>query len=172
MSWFLKQKDRLTTIHPDMSETMIHKRISRRCGGDLENAIKSRCIEPFSTEDYIDAMEDLTTRTKIGGNWYKPPIDNKTSGKQISKHNKSHDKSPLKCHKFESKSHFTNNFTKKTRINEIEIINKDDTKEANDVSLHESDSEPSEEEELTEKLSIEKTNVSFEVTEVHTKLPQ
>ncbi|MBW0460915.1 hypothetical protein O181_000630 [Austropuccinia psidii MF-1] len=68
MSWFLKQKDRLTALHPDMSETMIHKRILRKCGGDLEHAIGSRCIEPFSTEDYINAMEDITTRTKIGRN--------------------------------------------------------------------------------------------------------
>ncbi|MBW0518007.1 hypothetical protein O181_057722 [Austropuccinia psidii MF-1] len=66
MSWFLKQKDRLTAIHPDMSETIIHKRILRKCGNDLEHAIRSRCIEPCSTEDYINAMEDITTRTK---NW-------------------------------------------------------------------------------------------------------
>ncbi|MBW0546881.1 hypothetical protein O181_086596 [Austropuccinia psidii MF-1] len=58
-----------------------------------------------------------------------------------------------------------------TRINEIEI-EKDDTKETNDVHVHESDSEPSEEEELPDELSIENINVSFEVTEVHTHLPQ
>ncbi|MBW0510106.1 hypothetical protein O181_049821 [Austropuccinia psidii MF-1] len=87
MSWFLKQKDRLTALHPDMSETMIHKRILRKCGGDLEHAIRSICIEPFSTEYYINAMEDITTRTKIGRNLYKPPMDNKTSGKPITKLN-------------------------------------------------------------------------------------
>ncbi|MBW0505437.1 hypothetical protein O181_045152 [Austropuccinia psidii MF-1] len=63
MSWFLKQKDRLTALHADMSETMVHKRILRKCGGDLEHAIRSRFIEPCSTEDYINAMEDITTRT-------------------------------------------------------------------------------------------------------------
>ncbi|MBW0512513.1 hypothetical protein O181_052228 [Austropuccinia psidii MF-1] len=51
-------------------------------------------------------------------------------------------------------------------------IEKDDTKETNDVPVHESDSEPSEEEELPDELSIENVNVSFEVTEVHTHLPQ
>ncbi|MBW0479049.1 hypothetical protein O181_018764 [Austropuccinia psidii MF-1] len=66
MSWFLKQKDRLTALHPDMSETMLHKRILKTCGGDLEHAIRSRCIEPFSTEGYINSMEEITTRTKIG----------------------------------------------------------------------------------------------------------
>ncbi|MBW0547586.1 hypothetical protein O181_087301 [Austropuccinia psidii MF-1] len=57
----------------------------------------------------------------------------------------------------------------KTIINEIEI---EDTKETNVVSVHESDSEPSEEEEPPDQLSIEDTNVSFEVTKLHTHLPQ
>ncbi|MBW0570961.1 hypothetical protein O181_110676, partial [Austropuccinia psidii MF-1] len=61
MSWFLKQKDRLTSLHPDMLETMINKRILRKCGGDLEHAIRIRCIEPCSTKDDIDSMEDITT---------------------------------------------------------------------------------------------------------------
>ncbi|MBW0528644.1 hypothetical protein O181_068359 [Austropuccinia psidii MF-1] len=83
MSWFLKQKDRLTALHRNMSETMVHKRILKRCGGDLAHAIRSRCIEPGSTEDYINAMEDITMRTKIGRNWYKPLMDNKPRGKPI-----------------------------------------------------------------------------------------
>ncbi|MBW0481240.1 hypothetical protein O181_020955 [Austropuccinia psidii MF-1] len=61
-SWFLKQKYRLTALHPDMSETVVHKRILGDCGGDLEKTIKSRCIAPFSTEDYIIAMEEITTQ--------------------------------------------------------------------------------------------------------------
>ncbi|MBW0517150.1 hypothetical protein O181_056865 [Austropuccinia psidii MF-1] len=117
-------------------------------------------------------MEDITNRTKIGRNWYKPPIDNKTSGKPISKPNQPQERAPLEFHKCGSKSHLANTFPKKTRINEIEIEKEDDKKEANDVSLHESDSEPLEEEELTDKLSIENINVSFEVTEVHTHLLQ
>ncbi|MBW0529567.1 hypothetical protein O181_069282 [Austropuccinia psidii MF-1] len=152
MSWFLKQKDRLTALHPDMSETMTHKRILRKCGGDLEHAIKSRCIEPCCTADYSNAMEDITTRKKIGRNWYKPPMDNKTSGKPITKPNKPHDKAPFKCHKCGNKA--------------------EDTKETNNLSLHNSNSEPSEEEEVPYELSIENINFSFEVTEVHTHLPQ
>ncbi|MBW0523368.1 hypothetical protein O181_063083 [Austropuccinia psidii MF-1] len=92
-------------------------------------------------------MDDITTRTKIGRNWYKPPMDKKASGKPIPKPNKPHDKNPLKCHKCGSTSHLANNCPKKTRINEIEI-EKYDTKETTDVPVHESDSEPYEEEEL------------------------
>ncbi|MBW0570074.1 hypothetical protein O181_109789 [Austropuccinia psidii MF-1] len=83
MSSFLKQKDRLTALHPDMSETMLHKRILRKCGSNLEHAIRSRCIEPCSTEYYMDSMEDIPTRNKICRNSYKSPIDNTTSGKPI-----------------------------------------------------------------------------------------
>ncbi|MBW0518716.1 hypothetical protein O181_058431 [Austropuccinia psidii MF-1] len=149
MSWFLKQKDRLTALHPDIPETMVHKRILRKCGGDLEHAIRSRCIKPCSTEDYINSMKDITTRTKIGRNQYKLPIDNKAGGKPISKPNKPQHRLPLECQ-----------------------IEKDDTKETNHVHVHESDSVPSEEEELQDEPSIEDINVFFEVTEVHTHLPQ
>ncbi|MBW0503925.1 hypothetical protein O181_043640 [Austropuccinia psidii MF-1] len=172
MSWFLKKEDRLTALHLDMSETMIHKSILRQCGGDLEHAIRSRCIEPFSTEDYINSMEDITTRTKIGRNWYKAPMDNKTSGKPIPNPNKPHDKAPLKCHKCGSTSHLANTCPKKTKINDIEIDKFEDKKETNKLSLHESDSEPSEEDEIPDELGTENIDVSFEVTEVHTHLQQ
>ncbi|MBW0557989.1 hypothetical protein O181_097704 [Austropuccinia psidii MF-1] len=171
MSQFIKQKDRLTAHNPDMSETMVHKRILKKCGGDLEDAIRSRFIVPFSTEDYINAMEDITTRTKISRNWYKFPIYNQNSGKTISKPNKPKERAPLKFHNCGSTSYLANTCPKKTRINEIEIEKDDDTKEANNVSLHESEYEPSEEE-LKDKINIENMNVSFEVTEFYTHLPQ
>ncbi|MBW0460964.1 hypothetical protein O181_000679 [Austropuccinia psidii MF-1] len=68
MSLFFKQKDGLAAINPAISEKMVHKRISRKCSGGLEHAIRSRCIEPCSTEDYINAMEDITTQKQIGIN--------------------------------------------------------------------------------------------------------
>ncbi|MBW0500924.1 hypothetical protein O181_040639 [Austropuccinia psidii MF-1] len=172
MSWYLKQKDRLTALHPDMSEKMVHKRILRNCGGDLEHAIRRRCIEPCYTEDYINSIKDITTRTKIGRNWYKPPMDNNTSGKSITNPNNPHDQAPLKCHKCGSSSHLENTCLKNTRINEIDIDKVEDTKETNNVSLYDSDSEPSEEEEVPEELCIENINVSFVVTGVHTHLPK
>ncbi|MBW0535366.1 hypothetical protein O181_075081 [Austropuccinia psidii MF-1] len=46
LNWFLKQKDRLSALHPDMSDTMIKINIVRKCGGELEHAIKSRCLQP------------------------------------------------------------------------------------------------------------------------------
>ncbi|MBW0541756.1 hypothetical protein O181_081471 [Austropuccinia psidii MF-1] len=40
LTWFLKQKDRLSALHPDMSDTIINMKILRKCGGELEHAIK------------------------------------------------------------------------------------------------------------------------------------
>ncbi|MBW0510272.1 hypothetical protein O181_049987 [Austropuccinia psidii MF-1] len=135
MSWFLKQKNRLTALHPDRSETMIHKRILRKCGGDLEHAIRSRCIEPSSIADYINAMEHITIRTKIVHLIWQT-------------------------------------ISLKRKEYEIEMDKVEDKKEKNNLSLNDSDSEPSEKEEVPDEVSIEDINVSFEVTEVHTHLPQ
>ncbi|MBW0478608.1 hypothetical protein O181_018323 [Austropuccinia psidii MF-1] len=143
MSWFLKQKDRLIALHPDISERIVHKRLLGKVGGDLEHAMRSRCIEPFSAEYYINFMEEITTRTEIGRNWYKPPIENKTSGKPVSRPNKPQDRAPLRFHKCESTSHLANTCPKKKRINEIEILKTEDKRERNDVSINESDYKPS-----------------------------
>ncbi|MBW0577786.1 hypothetical protein O181_117501, partial [Austropuccinia psidii MF-1] len=66
LPWFCQQKDRLTALYPDMSEFMIHRKILRQCGGDLEHAVKSRTTEQSSAEDIINILEEVTTRTKIG----------------------------------------------------------------------------------------------------------
>ncbi|MBW0484046.1 hypothetical protein O181_023761 [Austropuccinia psidii MF-1] len=49
-----------------MSEFMIHRRILRQCGGDLELAVESRTTEKSSAEDIINILEEVTTRTRIG----------------------------------------------------------------------------------------------------------
>ncbi|MBW0504073.1 hypothetical protein O181_043788 [Austropuccinia psidii MF-1] len=63
---FCQKKDRLTALYPDMSEFMIHTKILRQCGGDLEHAVQSRTTEKSSAEDIINTLEVVTTRTKIG----------------------------------------------------------------------------------------------------------
>ncbi|MBW0579751.1 hypothetical protein O181_119466 [Austropuccinia psidii MF-1] len=40
LTWFLKQKVRLSALHPDISDSMINIKILRKCGGELEHAIK------------------------------------------------------------------------------------------------------------------------------------
>ncbi|MBW0566345.1 hypothetical protein O181_106060 [Austropuccinia psidii MF-1] len=49
-----------------MSAFMIHGKILRQCGGDLEHAVKIRKAEKSSAEDIINILEEVTTRTRIG----------------------------------------------------------------------------------------------------------
>ncbi|MBW0461451.1 hypothetical protein O181_001166 [Austropuccinia psidii MF-1] len=116
MSWFLKQKGGLTAVQPDISEAIGHKRILKNGGGDLSHYTRSQFIDPFSTEDYINAMEEITTRRKIGREWYKPPIENKTSGTPISRENKPQGRAPLKFHKCGSTSHLANKCPRKQEV--------------------------------------------------------
>ncbi|MBW0581412.1 hypothetical protein O181_121127 [Austropuccinia psidii MF-1] len=104
-----------------MSDTMLYMKILRKCGGDLEHAIKSRCLEPCSTEDYINAMEDISTRTRIGKTWTKIPIDSKIVSKS-PREDRRPEETFLKCHKCGSTSQLGNTCTKKININEVQVI--------------------------------------------------
>ncbi|MBW0467234.1 hypothetical protein O181_006949 [Austropuccinia psidii MF-1] len=53
-----------------MSESIINMKILRKCGGSLEHAIKCICVEPCSAEDYINSLEGIITRTRIGKTWF------------------------------------------------------------------------------------------------------
>ncbi|MBW0536284.1 hypothetical protein O181_075999 [Austropuccinia psidii MF-1] len=53
LTWFLKQKDRLSSLHPDVSDSIINIQILRKCGGELDHDIKYRCIEPCSKKDKL-----------------------------------------------------------------------------------------------------------------------
>ncbi|MBW0571209.1 hypothetical protein O181_110924 [Austropuccinia psidii MF-1] len=53
---------------------MVHITILKKCGGELEHSLRSRYMEPCSTEEYINELEDIVTRTKIGRTWKKLEI--------------------------------------------------------------------------------------------------
>ncbi|MBW0563018.1 hypothetical protein O181_102733 [Austropuccinia psidii MF-1] len=168
LTWFFKKKDRLSALHPDMSDTMINMKILRKCGGELEHSIKSRCVEPCSTEDYINAMEDIITRTRIGKTWTKIPMESKMAP-MIPREDKIPERPVLKCHKCGSTSHLANTCTKKTKINEVQVIEGiqcTEEKEESDQYSAVSEDIP------VEDYPIENITAFFEVTEVHTHLPQ
>ncbi|MBW0545277.1 hypothetical protein O181_084992 [Austropuccinia psidii MF-1] len=168
LTWFFKQKDRLSALHPDMSDTMINMKILRKCGGELENAIKSRCVEPCSTEDYINAMEDIITRTRIGKAWTKIPMESKIISK-VPREDRKPEKPVLKCHKCGSTSHLVNTCTKMTKINEVQFIEEVQcTERKEETDLHYAISEDT----PVEDYPIERITAFFGVTEVHTHLPQ
>ncbi|MBW0462711.1 hypothetical protein O181_002426 [Austropuccinia psidii MF-1] len=103
---------------------MVHMKILKKCGGEVENALRSRCIEPCSTEEYINALVDIVTRTKIDRTWKN--LDSKSPNKQFIKKGKPIEpfkpntpstNAQIKCHKCGGIGHLTNNFLKKAKIN-------------------------------------------------------
>ncbi|MBW0582050.1 hypothetical protein O181_121765 [Austropuccinia psidii MF-1] len=57
---FCQQKERLTALYSDMSEFMIHGKIRRQCGVELEHTVKIRTTEKSSAEDIINILEEVT----------------------------------------------------------------------------------------------------------------
>ncbi|MBW0502859.1 hypothetical protein O181_042574 [Austropuccinia psidii MF-1] len=119
---------------------MLHMKILKKCGGELEHTLRSRCIEPYCTEEYINALEYIVTRTKTGRTWKK--LDIKSSNKPFIKKDKtrepfkpktSNSKEQRKCHKCGGIGHLANNCLKKAKINEIvEIEDYNDKQEEAD----------------------------------------
>ncbi|MBW0503380.1 hypothetical protein O181_043095 [Austropuccinia psidii MF-1] len=100
-----------------MSDSMINMKILIKCGGELEHNIKFKFLEPFSTEDYINAIEDIITRTRMGKTWTR----NLMESKMIPTISREDNKLVLKCHKCGSTSHLANTCIKKTKINEVQV---------------------------------------------------
>ncbi|MBW0493336.1 hypothetical protein O181_033051 [Austropuccinia psidii MF-1] len=112
-------------------------------------------------------MEDIITRTRIGKTWTRIPMESKI----VSRTSK--DKRPkipvLKCHKCGSTSHLAKICTKKTKINEVQVIEEVQcTEEKEESDLDSAISEDT----TVEDYPIENNTAFFEVTEVHTHLPQ
>ncbi|MBW0589917.1 hypothetical protein O181_129632 [Austropuccinia psidii MF-1] len=119
ITWFRKQQDRLSALHPDMSYSIMNMTNLRKFGVELKHAIKCRFLEPYSAEHFIDEMEDIITRTIIGRTWTRNPMESKIISK-TSMVDRRPEKPVLKWYKCGSTSHLANNFTKKTKINEVQ----------------------------------------------------
>ncbi|MBW0573738.1 hypothetical protein O181_113453 [Austropuccinia psidii MF-1] len=126
LTWFLKQVERLNALYPEMSQKMVHMKILKKCGGELEHGLRSRCIEPCSTEEYINALEDILTRIKIGRTWKK--LDIKSPSKPFIKKDKSRETFKAKNPTIMSKENYINvevldtepiTTSKKAKIDEI-----------------------------------------------------
>ncbi|MBW0591998.1 hypothetical protein O181_131713 [Austropuccinia psidii MF-1] len=119
-----------------MSDTMINMKILRKCGGELEHAIKSR-------------------ESKIVS--------------KIPREDRGPEKPVLKCNKCGSTSNLAKTCTKKTKINEVKVIEEVHcTEEEEESYQHSSISEDT----TVEDYPIENITASFEVRKVHTDLPQ
>ncbi|MBW0564436.1 hypothetical protein O181_104151 [Austropuccinia psidii MF-1] len=156
-------------------------KILKKCGGELEHALRSRCIEPCSTEEYINALEDIVTRTKIGRTWNKldikspnKPFIKKDKPREALKPNTSNNNEQRKCHKCGGIGHLANNCVQKAKTKEI--VEKDDHNHTKGESDSEKDTEESETSESDEmniiNAQINNIDLIYEVLDVNSNLPQ
>ncbi|KAI7946864.1 hypothetical protein MJO29_011391 [Puccinia striiformis f. sp. tritici] len=153
--WFSKQKDILSAIFPDMSESGLHERILKKCGGDLEHAVKCRTNRSSSTEDIINALEDIAERTKIARRCNKSytPTDNKTDPKKTTVNRLDNKPFVRKCHKCDSPHHLANVCTKPRKA-----INAIEQGTSNSPDENDTPTEEDEEESLPDKSEGEDSN--------------
>ncbi|MBW0570815.1 hypothetical protein O181_110530 [Austropuccinia psidii MF-1] len=164
-----------------MLQKMVQMKILKKCGGELENSLRSSCIEPCSTEEYINALEDIVTRTKIGRTWNK--LDIKSPKKPFIKNDKSKEafkagtsskNDQRKSHNCGGIGHLANNFLKKAKINEIvETEDHNDKEEESDSEKDSEESETSESDEMNI-IDAQINNIDFiyEVLDINSNLPQ
>ncbi|MBW0546961.1 hypothetical protein O181_086676 [Austropuccinia psidii MF-1] len=181
LTWFLKQVEILNALYPEMSQKMVHMKILKKCGGELEHALRSRCIEPCSTEVYINALEDIVTRTKTGRTLKKLDIQSpnkqfikKDKPRETLKPNTSNNNEKRKCYKCGGIGHLANNFLKKAKINEI--VETEDQKDKKEESYSEKDTKESKTSESDEiniiNAQINNIDLIYEVLDVNLSLPQ
>ncbi|MBW0587937.1 hypothetical protein O181_127652 [Austropuccinia psidii MF-1] len=107
-----------------MSQKMIHMKILKKFRGELEHSLRSRCIEPCLTEEYINALENIVKRTKSGRKWKKldikspnTPFINQDKQRGPFKPNTPNINKQRKCQKCGGFENLANNCLKKAKIN-------------------------------------------------------
>ncbi|MBW0532619.1 hypothetical protein O181_072334 [Austropuccinia psidii MF-1] len=130
---------------------------------------------------YINALEDMVTRTKIGRTWKKLDIKspNKTFMKkykprETSKPNTSDSNEQRKCHKCGGIRNLANNCLKKEKRNEIvETEDHNDKEEESDSEKDTEESETSESDKINI-INAQTNNIEliYEILDVNSSLPQ
>ncbi|MBW0587864.1 hypothetical protein O181_127579 [Austropuccinia psidii MF-1] len=160
---------------------MVHMKILKKCRGELEHALRSRFIEPFCTEEYINALEDIVTRTNIGRNLKKldikspnEPFIKKYKLKEAFKPNTSNNNEQRQFHKCGGIRHLTNNCLKKAKRNEIlETEDQNDKEEESDSEKDTEESETSQSDEFNiSNAQINDIDIIYELLYVNSNLPQ
>ncbi|MBW0548455.1 hypothetical protein O181_088170 [Austropuccinia psidii MF-1] len=130
-----------------MSQKMVHVEILKKCGGELEHALRSSPNKPFIKEyRYKEA--------------FKPNTSNSNEQR--------------KCHKCGGIGHLANNCLKKAKINEIvETEDHNDKEEESDSEKDTEESEASESDEINIiNAQINNIDLIYEVLDVNSNLPQ
>ncbi|MBW0561747.1 hypothetical protein O181_101462 [Austropuccinia psidii MF-1] len=146
-----------------------------------EHALRSRYIEPCSTEEYINALEDIVTRTKIGITWKKveikipnKPFIKKDKPREPLKPNTPNSNEQRKSHKCGGIGHLGNNCLKKAKLNEfVETDDYNDKEEESETEKETEESETSESDEVNIiNAQIDNIDLIYKVLDVNSNLPQ
>ncbi|MBW0517052.1 hypothetical protein O181_056767 [Austropuccinia psidii MF-1] len=160
---------------------MVHMKILKKCGEELEHGLRSRCIEPCSTEEYINLLENIVTPTKIGRTWKKldikspnKPFIKQYEPKEAFKPNTSRSNEQQKCHKCGGIGQLANNCLKNAKTNKIvETEDHNDKEEESDSKKDTEESETSESDEINIiNAQINNIDLISEVLDVNSNLPQ
>ncbi|MBW0529546.1 hypothetical protein O181_069261 [Austropuccinia psidii MF-1] len=181
LTWFSKQAEILNALYPEMSQKVVHMKVLNKCGGELEHSLRSMCIEPCFTEKYINSLEDIVTRTKIGRTWNEldikipnKPFIKKDKPRETLKPNKFNNNEQRKCHKCGGIGHLANNCLQKAKINEI--VETKDHNDKEEESYYEKETEESETSESDEIniINAKSNNIDlvYVVLYVNSNLPQ
>ena len=65
-SWFLKQRERLISVRPDLSNEEINQKIIEKCSGTLENTVKCRIDLHCDFDILVSTIEEILTLTNMG----------------------------------------------------------------------------------------------------------
>ncbi|MBW0515585.1 hypothetical protein O181_055300 [Austropuccinia psidii MF-1] len=131
-----------------MSEFMIHRKIPRQCGGDLEHSVKRRTTEKSSAEDVINILQEVTTRTKIGSSRVNLKERFNTPWKNSVDKNPKENSNNVKYkpadiirkfHIFQSTTHLANKCPKRGKINEIDIEKESGVEKDNKIEKNSED---------------------------------
>ncbi|MBW0540122.1 hypothetical protein O181_079837 [Austropuccinia psidii MF-1] len=154
-------------------------KILKKCGREFEHALRSRWIEPCSTEEYINAAEDIVTRTKICRTWNK--LDIKSPNKPFIKNDKpretlkpkkSNNNEQRKCHKCGGIAPQPINALKKQKSMKLWKQRTTMIKKTN-LMLKRTKSETSESDEINIiNAHINNIDSIYEVLDVNSRLPQ
>ncbi|MBW0478699.1 hypothetical protein O181_018414 [Austropuccinia psidii MF-1] len=158
---------------------MIRRKLLRQCGGNLENAVKSRTTSQFSAGDIINILEEVTTRTRIGSSRvnlktrfitpWKYSVE-KNPKENINKMKYKSADIIRKCHIFQRTIHLANSYPRKGEINEIDIEREPYVEKDYEVIEENSDDKSSIFSESSK--DIENINATLDIMELYSHLPQ
>ncbi|MBW0549388.1 hypothetical protein O181_089103 [Austropuccinia psidii MF-1] len=162
-----------------MSEFMIHRKILRQCGGDLEYAVKSRTTEKYSAEDIINILGEVTTRNRIGlsrvnleTRFNTPWKDSVDKNPKENSNNVKYRSADIirKPHICRSTTHLANTFPKRGKNNEIDIETEPDVEKDDNIIEENSDDKSSIFSEYSK--DIENINSTFDIMVSYSHSPQ